>query len=105
MNPWAPRWHPPNAKLNKILNELLLKVRQLARQAENQLEIGFDEDTLDQSTKAHPKNTKGIDSWTNTELQKVPTKVRKRISSSIRYSFKKSSSTYPEHAKSAPFTR
>jgi len=86
---WAPRWHPPNPALNKALNILLLRIRKLAKQTDNQVEVEFDEQVLDKSTNTYPKNTKGIDAWTNQELKKAPTRVKQRLSTSVRYSFKK----------------
>lgn len=88
-NEWQARWHPAaEPYLTTHINTLLVKLRSLALQC--QKAVGqFNEINMCSSLAVYPKETKGIDMWTTTELRSLPKEGMELVASAIAYSFTK----------------
>ena len=86
---WQARWHPATEpQLTNEINNLLVNLRSAALKCQEALRQ-YDEVSQCLSLAGYPKETKGIDMWTITELRTLPKEAKALIASAIAYSFKK----------------
>ena len=83
------RWHPASLpELTQAINVLLEKPRKVALSCQDSSRH-FDDTSLIMSLAGYPKDTKGIDMWTATELRQLPREAKELIVVAIAYSLKK----------------
>lgn len=70
-NTWSSRWHRASDIINKGIKHMLRTIVNLAKRG-TEIDNTFDTDKYDKGLKGYKKNTRGIDTWTSTELSSLP---------------------------------
>lgn len=65
---WEDRWHVADDKINKAIHKMLLIILELAKK-DRYNSTTLDLDKYEQGLKGYGKDTRGIDTWTATELR------------------------------------
>jgi len=73
---WENRWHRAVDFINKAIHNLLMRILQLAK-ADRDIDNTLDVEKYDNSTKGYPKDTRGGDVWTCTDLKRLPIEGKK----------------------------
>jgi len=79
---WESRWHRADDKINKAIHRMLLIVLELAKKDTYNCNT-LDLDTYEEGLKGYGKDTRGIDTWTATELRELPIECKKLMAAAM----------------------
>jgi len=83
---WEQKWHKATKHLNEDIKALLLTILQKASDDITTYRSFLTQD-LEQGLYGYPKDTKGIDNWTATELRGLPKEAKDAISYAINQTY------------------
>jgi len=85
---WESKWHRANDAINKAIHRMLLIILDIAKKDTYNCNT-LDLDTYEEGLKGYAKDTRGIDSWTATELRELPVERKKLMAAAMEKVFTK----------------